>query len=125
MKTETTRSTIWRYAIKISLVDLVVLLVTALVCWLGNFHTLNQYGTGLIIAGVVAVILGGISAFGGTQIARNPTYRYVQSVMPNSLADRTKKDWADLVDSFGFLTLMALAGFLSIVEGWVITIIFP
>jgi len=125
MKTETIRSAIWRYASKILLVDLVVLLVTALVCWLAGLRTLNHYGTGLMIAGFVAIILGGVSALGGNQIARDPTYRYIQSVMPNSLADRTRNDWSDMMASYGFLIMMALAGLLSIAEGWVITIIFP
>ena len=125
MKTETIRSAIWRYISKILLIDLAFLIVTALVCWLGGWRTITNFGTGLMIAGFAAFILGGITAFGGTTIARDPTYRYIQSVMPNSLAERTQKDWIDMMDSFSFLILLCSAGLISMAGGWVITMIFP
>ena len=125
MKTENVRTVLWRYARNILLILVAIILLTALICWLGGWRTINNYGNGLMIAGLGAIILGGFTAFGGTQIARNPTYRYVQSVMPNSLADRTRQDWVDMMDSYGFFILLASAGLLSIVCGWLVTIIIP
>ena len=125
MKAESIHIVIWRYIRKILLVDLLAFILTALVCWLGGWRTLNNFGTGLMIAGFGAIVLGGFSALGGLGVARDPTYRYIQSVMPNSLSERTRKDWNDMLDSFSFLILMASAGLLSMVGGWLVTMIFP
>ena len=124
MKTENVRTVLWRYARKILLIDLLVFTITALICWVGGWRTLNHYGTGLIIAGFGAFVLGGFTAFGGLNVARDPTYRYIQSVMPNSLAERTRREWIDMMDSFSFLILLGSAGLLSMAGGWLVTIIF-
>ena len=125
MKTESVRTVLWRYAGQILLIVLAIFLITALVCWLGGWRTFNHFGTGLMIAGFGAIMLGGVTAFGGTQVARDPTYRYIQSVMSNSLSDRTRLDWNDLMDSFGFLIRLASAGILSMVAGGLLIMIFP
>jgi hypothetical protein len=124
MKTESVRTAIWGYMIRILLIDLVIFLITGLICWLGGWHAINNFGVGLIIAGFCAFVLGGVTAFGGTQIARDPTYRYIQSVMPNSLFDRTRQDWIDMMDSFSFFIHMVSAGLLSMGVGWLVTMIF-
>jgi hypothetical protein len=125
MKTEDVRTVLWRYIRKILLIDLLVFIITALICWLGGWHTLKNFGTGLMIGGFGAFILGGLTAFGGLNVARDPTYRYIQSVMPNSLAERTRGDWIDMMESFSFLILLCSAGILSMAGGWLVTIIFP
>jgi hypothetical protein len=125
MKIENTRTVLQQYAKKIILIDLGLFVVTALVCWLGGWRTFHYFGIGLMIAGFVAFLLGGVTAFGGTEIARNPTYRYIQSVMPNSLSERTRQDWVDMMDSFSFLILLVSAGLLSLLTGWVVTAICP
>jgi hypothetical protein len=125
MKTENVRTVLWHYVRKILLIVLLVFIITALICWLGGWHTLNNFGTGLMIAGFGAFVLGGFTALGGYHVARDPTYRYIQSVMPNSLAERTRRDWIDMMDSFSFLILMCSAGLLSMVGGWLVTAIFP
>jgi len=125
MKAESISTVIWRYVRNILLIDLVVFIITALICWLGGWHTPNNYGTGLMIAGFGAFVLGGFTALGGLGVARDPTYRYIQSVMPNSLSERTRQDWIDMMDSFSFLILLCSAGLLSIAGGWVVTVFFP
>ena len=125
MKTESIRTALWGYVRNILLIDAALIIITVLVCSLGGWRTLNHYGTGLMIAGFGAIIICGFTAFGGSQVARDPTYRYIQSVMPNSLAERTRKDWIDMLDSFSFLILLGSAGLLSMAGGWVVTMIFP
>jgi hypothetical protein len=107
------------------LIDLAVFILTALVCWFGGWRTIHQFGNSLMIAGFIAFLVGGVTGFGGTEIARNPTYRYIQSVMPNSLSERTRQDWMDMMDSFSFLILLVTAGLLLMAVGWVVTTIFP
>jgi hypothetical protein len=125
MTIDNTRTVLLRYAGKILLIDLGLFITTALVCWLGDWRTLNHFGIGLMIVGFISFLIGGVTGFGSTEIARNPTYRYIQSVMPNSLNDRTRQNWADMMESFSFLILLVSAGLLSLAAGWVVTMIFP
>jgi len=81
---------------------------------------MNTFATGLMYAGMGAMIVGGLSAFGGNSIARDPTYRYIQSVMPNSLAERTKKDWRENFDSINFLTWSGIAGIIATAVGYLL-----
>jgi hypothetical protein len=122
MKTESLRLALWRLLKKFMLVFSAICIITALICWLGGWHGLYNFGMGLMISGLCAFLLGGVTAFGGTQIARDPTYRYIQSVMPNSLSDRTRQDWTDLLDSFSFFLMMVSSGLVSMVVGWLVTL---
>jgi hypothetical protein len=123
MKVEGLSTVIWRMVRNVLLTDLVIFVLTALICWLGGWFTLRGYGNGLMIAGVMAFLLGGATGFGGATIARDPTYRYIQSVMSNSLVERTHKDWIDLMDSFSFFIQMGTAGLLSVGLGWLVTLL--
>jgi len=123
MKVESYGTAIWRLVRSILIVDLLIILVTALVCWLGGWRTVHDFGLGLTIGGFVAIILGGATVLGGVNVAKNPMYRYFQSDLPNSLHERTKQNWLDLNESWGFLSLMVAAGLLSIAVGWLITIL--
>ncbi len=110
MKPESVRSVIWRFVRTILLIDLAVFIIRAAVCWDGGWRTLNNFGTGLMLVGLAAWVVGIMSLAGATQIARDPTYRYVQSVYPNTLHQRTVQNWLELGESYGFVTLLGIAG---------------
>jgi uncharacterized membrane protein YfcA len=121
MKVESISSVLWHLARTVLLIDLGVFMITALICWLAGWHTVTQYGNGLMIGGLALLLLGGVTGFGGNQIAHNPTYRYIQSVMPNRLDERSRQTWIDYLDSMRFLIFMGLAGLVSIGTGWLLT----
>lgn len=54
-----------------ALVELGVVLGTALVCWLGGWRTLSEYGTGLTIAGAVVFCSGWSFLMGTAKSYRN------------------------------------------------------
>jgi hypothetical protein len=112
---------ILRLLAKILLADLAIALVTGVICWLGGWRTRPDFGSGLMIGGILTIIAGGISAFGGGQIARDPTYRYIQSVMSNSLSERTKQDWQEYMGSISFLIWAGIAGLIVTVIGYLLT----
>ena len=120
MKIESSASVILRILGKILLADSVLVIVVGAVCWFGGWRTMNTFATGLMYAGMGAMILGGLSAYGGNSIARDPTYRYIQSVMPNSLAERTKKDWRENLDSINFLIWSGIAGIIATAAGYLL-----
>ena len=123
MKVESYDAAIWHLARNVLIIDLLIAIIAALVCWLGGWRTVHDFGIGLMIGGFVALAFGAATVFGGARVANEPTYRYVQSVSPNSLHEHTQQNRLDLNDSFGFLSLMVAVGFLSIAVGWLITIL--
>ncbi len=120
MKTESSVFVILRLLGKILLADLIIFIIVGAVCWFGGWRTLENYGTGLMYGGIGAIMVAGLSALGGTEIARNPTYRYIQSVMSNSLSDRTKQNWLDNLESFSFFAWMGVAGILATAAGYML-----
>jgi len=124
MKTESSASVILRLLGKIFLAVLIISLVVGVICWIGGWRTMINYATGLMYGGMGAMIVGGLSALGGVGIARDPTYRYIQSVMPNSLSERTKQDWRENMDSVNFLFWAGIAGILTAAGGYLLYIFF-
>ena len=122
MKIESSASVILRILGKILLANLILFIVVGAVCWFVGWRTMNAYATSLMYAGMGALILGGMSALGGNSLARDPTYRYIQSVMSNSLADRTKQDWRENMDSINFLTWLGIAGVIATAAGYLLFI---
>ena len=122
MRIESSASVVLRILGKIIMADLILFIVVGAVCWFMGWRTMSTFATGLMYAGMGAVILGGMSALGGNSIARDPTYRYIQSVMPNSLADRTKQDWRENYESINFLTWSGIAGIIATAAGYLLYI---
>lgn len=122
---ESLRSAIWRQARGMLVILLVLLGVTAVICWLAGWRSLHQYGDGLEIAGVAAILLGGLSLSGGRQMSANPTVQYIQSVSNAPLNERSRQNLADLMDSFTSLVRLGVAGLLAIGLGLAMTGLFP
>ncbi len=119
-KIENLGHVLWHFVRIVLLVDLLVFIVTALVCWWIGWRTPDELGLGFMLGGFLAILLGGASLAGSVQVSRNPMYRYFQSVFPNSLPERTKQNLLDLNESSGFLILMGTAGLLAILVGWLV-----
>jgi hypothetical protein len=122
---ESVRSAIWRRVRGMLVILLVLLAATAVVCWLVGWRSLHQYGDGLEIAGVAAILLGGLSLSGGRQMAANPTVQYVQSVSNAPLNERSRQNLGDFMDSFMSLARLGVAGLLAAGLGLAITGLFP
>ena len=101
------------YAKRLLIVDALIALIVAVVCWLINWHTLGHYGVALILSGVV-LLLTGISAIGSTQYLSDPTYMMARSVEAKPLHQRMREDLAHIRDSFDW-TLMTVVVSLSLV----------
>jgi len=121
MKTESSGFVILRLLGRILLANLILFIIIGAICWLGGWRTLKNYSTGLMYGGMGAMILGGLTAFGATGVARDPTYRYIQSDMVNSLSDRTKQDWQENLESISFMVWMGVAGLIAIAAGYLLT----
>jgi hypothetical protein len=59
-----------RLFLRISAAIPIILIVVAAICWLGGWRTVQDYGTGLIWAGVAAIAVGIMSQLGGWGLTR-------------------------------------------------------
>jgi hypothetical protein len=106
-----------RFLIKILIIEVVILIATAIICWFIGWRTFSEFGQGLIYAGIVALFFGASSIFGATRLAKDPTIRYIQSVSADDLHARSKQHIQDLTESRAFFILMSIVGIITIALG--------
>ncbi|MCP4751977.1 MAG: hypothetical protein GY866_13870 [Proteobacteria bacterium] len=114
MAGESNFSAVKRLMIKVLLVDLILFVFTALVCWFAEWRTQMDFGTGLVLAGVAAIFIG-ISTEVGRR--RNQSMLFPYS-MPATGSDRTEE--SDRNQRQRTLTVMASAGIVAIASSFFI-----
>jgi Na+/melibiose symporter-like transporter len=117
MKNKELLLSIGRFLAKILGIEIVIFLFAGIVCWLAGWHTVSEFGIGLIYVGVVAIILGAGSVRGAAILARSPTVRYIQTVTSTKLHDRTKQHMQDMEENKAFLFLLCVVGIITVVLG--------
>lgn len=120
MKAESFLATLAYFAKKLGLAEIAILAVTGLICWWIDWRTLADYSTALKWAGLAVIFFGMTSFFGGTTLNRNPTYLYMQSVMPNSAHDRAQQNFSDMAQGMSFTSWASLAGIITIGLGYLL-----
>jgi hypothetical protein len=106
-----------RFLVKILLIEIVILIATAIICWFVGWRTFSEFGQGLIYAGIVALLFSTSSIFGASRLAKDPTIRYIQSVTADDLNTRSKQHIQDLTESRAFFILMSIVGIITIALG--------
>jgi hypothetical protein len=97
----------------------VLLLVAALICWLANWRTLENFSTAFLVAGLMALILGTgrVMRFG---IVRSGMYQYGQSVAPDRIMDSNRRETADIYNDTPFLLKMVVAALICFLISWLV-----
>ncbi len=90
------------------------MVVVGLICWIGGWRTIDHFASGVFWAGLAAMVVGGMSVFGGTSLAQDSAYRYAQTAGDASSSDSTRRGWQDLNASYGCLVRMGIIGITSI-----------
>jgi hypothetical protein len=108
---------IGRFLVKILIIEIVIFIATAVICWFGGWRTLSEFGNGLIYAGIVVLVFGASSVLGATRMGRNPTSRYIHTLSMGDLHDRSRRRILDIAESNAFLILMGIVGIISIAIG--------
>lgn len=103
--------------IKITLIISVSLwVVIAILCWLLNY----EIGTFLIWLGILAIIIGMMSAMGSRNVTGQYNLKYDQAVIRQYMYERNEQNLSDEIKSYDFCLLMAAVGIVSIVVGAII-----
>ena len=96
------------------LVDAALLLVVGAICWIGGWRSVDDFANGVFWAGLAVMVIGAMSVVGGTDLARDGTYRYAQTAGHASASEGTRRGWQDLNESYGFLVRIGIVGITSI-----------
>jgi uncharacterized membrane protein YfcA len=106
-----------RFLIKILITEVVILIITAIICWFVGWRTFSEFGQGLIYAGIAVLFFSASSIFGATRLAKDPTVRYIQSVSADDAHTRSKRHMQDLTESRAFLILVGIVGIITVALG--------
>ena len=115
-----------RFLAKVILIVLGMLIVVGLICWLGGWRTSKNYSDGLFLAGLAAMLLGGISFFGVMERFRDPKYTYLQTIAAKGKFDqRIRQLLAEVWDSYAFMFLMGTVGVGLMGLSFFVVLVFP
>jgi hypothetical protein len=123
MEQEATSSVVARIARSVAIVTVAIFVVIGLIYWVADWTTAYQYGTGLIIGGLVTMVFGLFSVAGGMGMTRSFEYQQAQSASYDTGVDRTKESRQNLAETYAALIILGLAGFVAIVAGLLIRLI--
>jgi hypothetical protein len=117
MGEETRLAAILRFLRHVAYVDLGIVVLVALICWLGDWLTAKQFGNGLIYGGVAAIGFGVSSVFGGWGVSRDSSVLYAQSASAQSMIERTRRSGRDVLRSYGCSIVWTVAGAVAALAG--------
>lgn len=115
---------IWRFLRTVVLINLAIFAGVGLICWLGGWRTLYQYGNGLMLAGAAALALGVYSVSGSWHGSRSFDYQYAASAGVDSVHKSANRERQEMNANYVFLGQMCVIGFLPIVVGILLQIVF-
>jgi hypothetical protein len=108
-------------AVAIALV--VILVFAGLICWVVNWMTAYQYGTAVIVGGLISIVFGLFSVAGGMRSTRSYTYQSAEMAGVDTIYDRTKESQRNLFDTLEALLVLGTAGIVAVAIGLVIRVL--
>jgi hypothetical protein len=119
---ESVGQALWRSFKGTLVVFLLVSLLTALICYLGDWRTLSDFGNDLIYAGLLFVVIEWYLFKGNTVLVRdqlNP-YNPMNDPMSGTPSSRTRQHWLEYMDGINTTALIGFLAALCIGSGWLI-----
>lgn len=110
-------NSIWRYLLDALLLVVFIAALVACTCWLGGWFTVTDFSLGLIIAGVLTIILGVGSLFGGPLATHNLHDLYDQLVTVEAGHRPASGTMRAIIAENRFLPIATLAGLVAILFG--------
>ena len=101
---------------KALLIALGILFIAGVICWFVGWRQPKQFFDGVFIAGLGAIIAGGVSVLGSLGFLKNPEGLYVENRATYVSYDRRIKLMAtEMMESESFMFQVGLAGLLLVV----------
>ncbi len=104
----------------VSIVVLGAAALVAAVCLLIGWHTLYQFGEGMIYAGIGAWLVGLASVITSLGLTRGADYQIAQSVGTRSIDENIREAMKESKESYSFLWMMATIGAILLVIGLIV-----
>lgn len=99
------------------LIDLALFAAVAFISLILGWHTLAQYGQGVIWGSLLAFLVGASSVITSQGLSRSPSYQYAQSVGLDKMSENVRQVMKEGRESNSFLLLMASVGVVAFVVG--------
>jgi hypothetical protein len=104
----------------IAVLDVAILSLAGLICWLVGWRTWFEYGRILIMGGALCAVIGAVTVVGGAG-SRTPDYLYIDSMGYASPQEHTKQIALDMYARFRLMFVLFPAGVVMLLAGIVIT----
>jgi len=117
MKAESKLAAVGRFVKQFTLIEIVILCLAGVVCWLTGRQTFLEYAYGLIWGGVVISAFAALSFFGGNVPGGNTRYNFGGTLLRQSAYERTKFIISNHEDNLSFVTFAGLNGLTTIILG--------
>lgn len=102
---------LWRTFRSSLVILLIVLLLTAFVCWSRNMRTLYEFGNALFYSGTVLAFIGWFIFKGNQQLVRsqiNPL-NPMNKVMPGAHSEQARRNWLDHMEGMTSVSVIGVA----------------
>ncbi|MGE5265068.1 MAG: hypothetical protein ACM3S0_16935 [Acidobacteriota bacterium] len=99
------------------LIDLLLFAAVAFISVIVGWHTLAQYGQGVVWGSLLAFLVGASSVVTSQGLSRSPSYQYAQSVGLDKMSENVRQAMKEGRESNSFLLLMASVGAVAFVVG--------
>ena len=100
-----------RYVRNALLIDIGVLIVVGVICWLGGWRQPAQFFEGVFIASLVTLMAGAASVLGGSGLLKNPEGLYLENRATSvPYEQRIRRMGVEMMESQSFLLQVGLAG---------------
>ncbi len=122
LKTESMGHALWRSLRGSLTIFFLAAVSTAIICFLGNWRTASDFGTGLIYAGVVLVFVAWLIFRGSEGFVRgqaNPL-EPMNRAMPGTLSERTRQYWHDYMEGMNATAVIGFSVALCFGIGWLL-----
>ena len=103
-----------------ALLEVGVVLIVGLICWIGKWWTLNAYSNGLVIAGLLLVGSGVAGIFSDVKLGGSDAIRFSSMAM-RGVSDHWAARRQNVVQENQFTVLLGAVGLIAIVLGVAVT----
>jgi hypothetical protein len=120
MEEEKQSSGVGSFLLSVVIAVIVILVFAGVVILIVDWNTAYQYGTLVILGGLISIVFGLFSVAGAMRITRSYTYQSAEMAGPDTIYDRTKESRRNLAETYQSLIVLGSAGVIAVIIGLII-----